>query len=253
MRIVATRLHSSNENSPIDVSSIQTWCNHVLNYCDVLIVVVDKRYMEATKDVLENFEEKIQLFHIDPWISFTQPLNLLVEKALSLGAKELLFQSIEVTIGLVDMMRLEKELTSDTLVVGAKLCERHGNEKKEILLKSEINIKKTINGWTSPWNTLALWNIDKLGLTGFLSISSGNLTDIPGGIEEVVTISLLQKLHPKSMKAKLIKLSSVHWNTDWSSEERSAYHQKKMASKDERSQIQLKRLGVDAGSVLMIN
>ena len=55
------------------------------------------------------------------------------------------------------------------------------------------------------------------------------------------------------MKAKLIKLSSVHWNTNWSSEERSSYHQKKMASKDERSQIQLQRLGVNAGEVIMIN
>ena len=251
MRIVATRLHSSNENSPIDVPKIQEWCNHVLNYCDLLIIVVDQRYMKATKNVLEDFEEKIQLFHIHPWISFTQPLNLLVEKALSLGAKELLFQSIEVTIGLEDMITLEKELTSDTLVVGAKLCERHGNPFG-ILLNRDYETF-TINGWTSPWNTLALWNIEKLGLTGFLSISSGNLTNIPGGIEEVVTISLLQKLQPRTMKAKLIKLASVHWNTDWSSQERSAYHQKKMASKDERSQIQLQQLGVASGEVIMVN
>ena len=242
MRMVATRLHSSNENSPIDVPSIQEWCNHVLNYCDVLIVVVDQRYMEATKDVLDDFGEKIQLFHIHPWISFTQPLNLLVEKALSIGAKELLFQSIEVTIGVEDMITLEKELNKETLVVGAKLCERHGDANRYV----------TLNGWTSPWNTLALWNLEKLALTGFLSISSGNLTNIPGGIEEVVTISLLQKLQPNSMNAKLIKLSSVHWNTEWSSKERSIYHQKKMASKDERSQIQLEKLGVNAGKVIML-
>jgi hypothetical protein len=199
--------------------------------------------MNATKNVLNNFGKKIQLFHIHPWISFTQPLNLLVEKALSIGAKELLFQSIEVSIGLKDMLILEKELKADTLVVGAKLCDRHGHHHETC----------TINGWTSPWNTLALWNLEKLALTGFLSISSGNLQDIPGGIEEVVTISLLQRLQPKIMKAKLIKLSSVHWNTEWSSEERSAYHQKKMASKDERSQIQLQKLGVEAGEVIMLN
>jgi len=243
MRMVATRLHSSNENSPIDVENIQNWCKHVLNYCDLLIVVVDQRYMEATKDVLNDFGERIQLFHVHPWISFTQPLNLLVEKALSIGAKELLFQSIEVTIGVEDMMRLEKELDSNTLIVGAKLCDKHGHHHETC----------TLNGWTSPWNTLALWNLEKLALTGFLSISSGNLTDIPGGIEEVVTISLLQQLQPNIMKAKLIKLSSVHWNTNWSSKERSSYHQKKMASKDERSQIQLQRLGVNAGEVIMIN
>ena len=243
MRIVATRLHTTNENKPIEVDKIARWCEHVLNYCDVLIVVVDQRYYEATHDILDSYGKRIQRFLIDPWISFTQPLNLLVEKALSMNAKELLFQSIEVNISLKDMMILEQELKSDTLVIGAKLCERHGQQNETC----------TIDGWTSPWNTLAMWNLEKLALTGFLTISSGNLGDIKGGIEEVVSISLLQKLHPNNMKAKIIKLSSVVWNTKWSSAERSAYHQKKMASKDERSQIQLKRLGVEAGTVIMVN
>jgi hypothetical protein len=242
MRIVATRLHTTNENTPINIDKIAEWCEHVLNYCDILIVVVDKRYYEATHDILESYGERIQRFSIHPWISFTQPLNLLVEKALSMGAKELLFQSIEVSISLKDMILLEEQLQKDTLVVGAKLCERHGHDKKI----------STINGWTTPWNTLALWNLEKLALTGFLTISSGNLNNIKGGIEEVVTISLLQKLHPSSMNAKVIQLSSVVWNTNWSTEERSAYHQKKMMSKDERSQIQLKKLAVDAGSVIMV-
>jgi len=243
MRIVATRLHSTNEESPIVVEDIAKWCDHVLNYCDLLIVVVDRRYHQATKEILESYGEKIELFIIDPWISFTQPLNLLVEKALTHDAKELLFQSIELTISLDDMLRLEKHLLlKDTLVVGAKICEKHGPTETFTQL----------NGWTTPWNTLALWNLEKLALTGFLSISSGNLPNIPGGIEEVVTISLLQRLHPNNMKAKVIKLSSVKWNTEWSSEERSAYHQKKMESKDERSQIQLKRLNIEAGEVIYI-
>jgi hypothetical protein len=242
LRIVATRLHTNNEENLVSSSSLYKWCNHVLNYCDKLIVVVDSIYLEAIQNAKEDFQDKIEMFHINPWISFTQPLNLLVEKALSIGAKELLFQSIEVDISLEDMEKLESYLQEDTLVVGAKLVDIHANEKENSIL----------NGWNSPWNTLALWNIEKLGLTGFLSISSGNLEDIPGGIEEVVTISLLQQLKPNIMKAKVIDLSSVHWNTKWSSVEREEYHQKKMKTKNERSQIQLQKLGIKAGEVIIL-
>lgn len=243
MRIVATRLHTTNEHVLIDPSLIYMWCTHVLNYCDKLIVVVDTKYLQAIQNAKEEFKERIEVFHIEPWISFTQPLNLLVEKALSIGAKELLFQSIEVEISLEDMQRLESYLDENTLVVGAKLHDRHG-------AKNETCI---INGWNSPWNTLALWNLEKLSLTGFLSISSGNIEDVPGGIEEVVTISLLQQLKPNTMNAKVINLSSVVWNTTWESNKREEYHEEKMNSKNTRSKIQLEKLGVQAGHVMMID
>ncbi len=240
MRIVATRLHTTNENRLLNHEDIITWCNHVLNYCDILIVVVDTKYLKAIQDAKVDFKDKIQFFHIEPWISFTQPLNMLVEKALSLGAKELLFQSIEVEISLSDMEKLESHLTQDTLVVGAKLHTLHGDERQ---------LCTQLNGWTTPWNTLALWNIEKLGLIGFLSISSGNLEDIPGGVEEVVTISLLQSLKQNQMKAKVVNLDSVVWSTTWDCDQREAYHKQKMESKDKRSKIQLEKLGIKAGIV----
>ena len=243
MRIVATRLHTTNEDNIIDTKTIKVWCDHVMNYCDHLIVVVDTVYLESIQSAKESFKDKIEIFHIEPWISYTQPLNLMVEKALCLGAKELLFQSIEVEISLEDMIKLEKHLTKDTLVVGAKLHNIHGDEKQ---------VCTTLDGCNTPWNTLALWNIEKLGLTGFLTISSGNLENIPGGIEEVVTISLLQQLKSNSMKAKVINLSNVEWTTQWNSEQREKYHQQKMITKNERSKIQLKKLGIEAGVVEML-
>lgn len=242
MKIVATRLHTSNESIPIDLDKLKHWCEKVLDYCELLIVVVDQRYFDSAGKMLMSYGEKIKVFHIHPWISYTQPLNLLVEKALSMGAKHLLFQSIEVDISMEDIQKMEQHLTVDTLVVGGKLTDRHGHSDE---------ICK-IDGWTTPWNTLALWDIDKLGLTGFLSISSGNLTGIPGGVEEVVTISLLQHLKPTSMKAKIIELPSVVWQTTWECEDREKYHQEKMASKEERSLIQLNALGIKPGEVIMI-
>lgn len=243
MRVVATRLHTTNEERILDASKIKSWCDHVLHYCDILIVVVDTTYLRAIQNAKEDFKDRIQFFHIDPWISFTQPLNMLVEKALSIGAKELLFQSIEVEISLEDIEKLESYLDKQTLVVGAKLHPNHGKDKKGFV---------KLDGWTTPWNTLALWNIEKLGLLGFLSISSGNLENIPGGIEEVVTISLLQNLKNNEMQAKVIDLKSVHWNTNWNSSERESYHEQKMTSKEERSKIQLQKLGLEAGEVEVI-
>lgn len=243
MRIVATRLHTTNEERILDAGNIKKWCDHVLNYCDRLIVVVDTTYLRAIQNAKEDFKDKIQIFHIDPWISFTQPLNMLVEKALSMGAKELLFQSIEVEISLSDIQKLESKLDDLTLVVGAKLHTDHG--------KDYCGYVK-LDGWTTPWNTLALWNIEKLGLVGFLSISSGNLENIPGGIEEVVTISLLQQLKKNSMNAKLVPLDNLQWHTNFDSLERERYHKQKMASKEERSKIQLAKLGLEAGEVEII-
>jgi len=242
MRVVATRLHTSNEAVPIDPEQIKAWCQNVLSYSDLLIIVVDNRYFQRVGKMLMRFGKRVKLFHIHPWISYTQPLNMIIEKALSVGAQKLLFQSIEVTALPEDIKSLERHLDGNTLVVGAKLHEMHGHQ----------NQKVELTGWTTPWNTLALWNLQKLGLTGFLTVSSGNLPGISGGVEEVVTISLLQTLHPHSMDAKMVELKSVVWHTEWSCKEREAYHAAKMASKNDRAERQLRALGISPGFVTIV-
>lgn len=240
--IVATRLHTSNEAIPIDTEKLRRWCEDVLGYCDELILVVDQRYFESLRGVFAAFKERLKVFHIHPWISFTQPLNMIVEKALSVKATKLLFQSIEVTLEKEDIDNLLKEMDEKTLVVGAKLHPKHGDRKG----------KQPLNGWNSPWNTLALWDLQKLGLTGFLSISSGNIDHIPGGVEEVVVISLLQHLHPETMQAKLIELPGVHWDATWECALRTKYHESKMASKAERAFKQIQKLRIKDGKVIVL-
>jgi len=238
-RAVATRLHTNNESIPIDMKKLHNWCDDVSGYCDVLILVVDHRYFEALEGIFSEFGDKIKVFHVNPWISYTQPLNMIVEKALALDITHVLFQSIEVSIKKKDVEILFSNLEEDTLVVGAKLHEKHGR----------IAGKQVLDGWNTPWNTLALWNLQKLGLTGFLTISSGNIKGIPGGVEEVVAISILQHLQPSQMKAKLVRLSSVHWDVSWDCEHRVKYHKVKMASKDERAFSQLEVLHIQDGIV----
>ena len=240
--IVATRLHTSNEAIPIDTEKLQEWCAHVLGYCDELILVVDHRYFETLKGMFTVFGERLKVFHIHPWISFTQPLNMIVEKALSVDATRLLFQSIEVTLEKEDIAKLLEHLDDKTLVVGAKLHPKHGAKKG----------KQPLDGWNSPWNTLALWDLQKLGLTGFLTISSGNIDHIPGGVEEVVAISLLQYLRPDCMEAKLIDLPTVHWDATWECALRTKYHESKMASKAERAYRQIQELHIKDGKVVVL-
>lgn len=238
-RSVATRLHTNNESIPIDMQKLHDWCENVLGYCDVLILVVDHRYYAALEGVFAEFGEKIKVFHVDPWISYTQPLNMIVEKGLALEISHVLFQSIEVSIDKEDVEKLFSNMDKNTLVVGAKLHEQHGRRSG----------KQVLDGWNTPWNTLALWNLQKLGLTGFLTISSGNIDGIPGGVEEVVAISILQHLQPSKMKARLIKLGSVHWDVSWDCEHRVKYHESKMASKEERACKQLEILHIQDGVV----
>lgn len=240
--IVATRLHTGNEAIPIDPQKVETWCAQVLGYCDTLILVVDHRYFKILGGIFLKFGERLRVFHIDPWISFTQPLNMIVEKALSLHAEKLLFQSIEVTLEREDVAVMLEHLKPDTLVVGAKLHPRHGSKKG----------KQPLDGWNTPWNTLALWDLQKLGLTGFLSISSGNIDHIPGGVEEVVAISLLQYLKGDTMQAKLIDLPTVHWDASWECALRTKYHESKMASKAERAYRQLQVLNIKDGKVVVL-
>mgnify|MGYP003968438389 FL=1 len=77
---------------------------------------------------------------------------MLVEKSLALGAKSILFQSIEVDITATSIDQLYHHLTSDTLVVGAKMHDDHA---------PLVGIQK-LEGWITPWNTLALWDLKKL-------------------------------------------------------------------------------------------
>lgn len=49
-------------------------------------------------------------------------------------------------------------------------CAPHGGQEKEV----------NLDGRTTPWNTLAMWNLPKLALTGFLLVSDGLHPDEDG-------------------------------------------------------------------------
>ena len=108
-----------------------------------------------------------------------------------------------------------------------------------------------INGGNTPWNTLAVWDVRILSMIGFLPVSDGLVDGVEAGVEEVVTISLLQHLRPNEARAILVRLKGVSdaWPTLWEDPGRAEWHRQKMASKVSRPATQMTALGLKYGTV----
>ena len=98
-----------------------------------------------------------------------------------------------------------------------------------------------LTGRTVPWNTLAVWSVTKLALTGFPFVADGlhPLNDNrtggigPAGVEESLAVALLQRaLSEERAVAKLVRVGGVTWETDFGGDEgRREWHERKMRSR----------------------
>jgi hypothetical protein len=173
---------------------------------------------------------------VEPWGKFSPALNALIGKACSMDMEFILFCSLEVEPDLKVVEVLLKQFDEDTLVVGKVL---QGHE-----FTPGIN---ELKGTTCPWNTFAVWRLDKLVKTGFLLVSEGLIRDTEAGVEEVSVIALHSHLF--NYKAKLVKVNGSSWNTDWHDKGRQEWHEAKMRSKDSRPAKHLEILGLTGAKV----
>ncbi len=133
-------------------------------------------------------------------------------------------------------------------VEAASAChqESHPNENhpQDTATMVRSGRKLPLTGRTTPWNTLALWNLKKLALTGFLLLSDGLLDPEAYGVEEVPAIATLQLLlGPHQALAKLIAVPGVTWKVDFDQDaQRQTWQEEKMKSKVTRAQRQLELL-----------
>merc|ERR1719181_857769 len=74
----------------------------------------------------------------------------------------ILYQSLETQCSQLVLTQLLDHFNNNVLVVGPVL-DGHVFQAGE----------QPLNGRTTPWNTLALWSVRKLALTGFLCIADG--------------------------------------------------------------------------------
>lgn len=119
---------------------------------------------DAVRRVLQEVapDIEIKVLAVPCWGAFVPALNALLGYARQLGCRHILYHSLEVQCTPDVLQRLLDYYTRYTLVVGAALA-GHNFEAGE----------QRLNGRTAPWNTLSLWSVRKLSVTGFLCIADG--------------------------------------------------------------------------------
>lgn len=253
---IATRFHLRNAATPPKHDDLRST---LLNFLDLASSGASRAYIAvdaATKfenyDLLDTIREMtadamlVEVIPVTPWYEFTPALNALLERAARNGASYCMFVSAEMRVSPESINSLLQHMDAQTLVAGAVLPghDYHANSRRVPL-----------NGRTVPWNTLCIWNVAKLALTGFPMVAEGvHLSDandqfVAAGVEEASTIALLQRiLGEGNARAKLIPLTGIEWKQDFVGERRQ-YHDKKMKSKLERPARHLELLGLKVGRV----
>nr|KAJ3403585.1 hypothetical protein HK105_004047 [Polyrhizophydium stewartii] len=206
----------------------------------------------------------VRLVPVADWGNFVPALNALLLAAAHGSFTHILFQSVEAECSASQVEALSREFGPDVLVVGKALSGH----------RFVAGVQR-LDGVTTPWNTLALWSVSKLALTGFLMVAEGKATGvgshigadgvltaceiqvhpgIEGGVEEVSAIAVLQRLlNPAHARAVLVRFSedSTSWATEWEDEGRRAWHEKKMKSKVARPAAHLSMLSLDGFEALV--
>ncbi|CAE7385990.1 unnamed protein product [Symbiodinium sp. CCMP2592] len=171
-RIVSgTRMHLKPDQSEIPEATAE----HLRRYVQqarklgVITAIAVNSHVDKVKQIAEEAEPDLTLhvLHVPCWGAFVPALNALLNFAQRKGAKYILYQSLEVCCTRDVLQRVLDHHGSDCLVVGP-VFEGHNFRPGEQIL----------DGRSSPWNTLALWSVRKLALTGFLCIADG-LPDVP--------------------------------------------------------------------------
>eukprot|EP00522_Entomoneis_paludosa_P010612 CAMPEP_0172452480 /NCGR_PEP_ID=MMETSP1065-20121228/10127_1 /TAXON_ID=265537 /ORGANISM="Amphiprora paludosa, Strain CCMP125" /LENGTH=771 /DNA_ID=CAMNT_0013204539 /DNA_START=114 /DNA_END=2429 /DNA_ORIENTATION=- len=283
--VVATRLHNRQATHALTDDAIRHKIREFADVCQMAdavqgIIAVDAEDTTLLKQVnkeIDGSSTPMVALPITPWGRFVPALNALIGYAAALEEMPdcILFSSAETSAtrqsvqallnqmlehpmgtdvgGAFPRLRTSKlapeppKLDISTLVAGALLpghdyqskTERDGSDDEKAVQKVELN------GRTTPWNTLAVWNLRKLATTGFLLLSEGFLTsteeDPSYGVEEVVTIALLQKLlGQEEAVAKLVPVPGITWDAEFADPERQLWHQTKMESKLSRAARQMK-------------
>jgi len=251
--LACTRIHKTQgmSSSYVAIEKVLSFLENLpANTDSVLICIGGVDDDNKGKDFLNNinklklrcskkFSQGIHIIQIEPWGKFTHALNVAVRFAVDNNFDVLQFMSLETKVSYQTLKTLLSYLHSNVTVVGASLPGHRFNQGYN-----------KIKGTTCPWNTLAIWDVNILGLTGFPLIGDG-LPNVPGGVEEVTTINLLQKINP-NYKAILISVPEVSWNIEFDDPKRKEWHETKMKSKNQRPQKHMELLGIDDGIVIHI-
>ncbi len=274
---IGTRLHLGNASAPPETdyfrdlletfSAFASSCN--AKYAYVAVDSTPRFQNYCLEDVIRTLASAInsdslplQIIPVTPWNAVVPALNAIASRSAQDGASLCLFCSAETQTSPESMRILIQHMDDNDVLVAGAVLPGHLYQKNSI---------QSLTGVTTPWNTLAVWNLAKLNLIGFPLVADGLHTlfvdddndnteqqgtrtkRAPAGVEEVSAIALLQHLlGPTHAKAKLVPLlpDDTSWDQDFNGiKERQAWHETKMKSKVERPAVHLKLLNLHDGVV----
>lgn len=267
---VATRIHFKQSNfNDASLKSlankISSLCKQVGQYSELLLIAIDAEYEQEIKDalnpIINNYDStsfQIEYVVISPWIGYTAALNGII-RSVSINYKHikyLSFQSMEISMvssTIIDIL-MTRYMDENTLVCGPKL--------KQQMMDVDKDRVEDITGANVPWNTLNIWNLESLKLFGFSMVSDGIIEGVAGGIEEVITISMIQHLNGvDTNQCKLVIFDGdefdiddlIKWDSNSEDNRRNEYNAQKLKSKAERASGQLSLFrNLEGGKVQMI-
>lgn len=164
--VSATRMHVPQGATEIPAATEQ----HLRNYAVAVralgtVAAIAVNALEA--DVARILHEaapglEAHVLPVPCWGAFVPALNALLGFAQQRGRKHILFHSLEVHCTPPILQHLLAHHTKHTLVVGAAM-------DGHVFVEGE----RPLDGRSAPWNTLCVWAVRKLSLTGFLCIADG--------------------------------------------------------------------------------
>lgn len=258
--VIATRLHLGRAEAPpsserlakiiANLESLRVQASstiagvHVVVAIDATPKLEGYDYVHAVQEVIQKQRyRKMEVLPVTPWGKFVPALNaIVIHSKNELEADLILFVSAEVSASTTTIDTLCRHVTQDpnVIVAGATL-QGHDYQGRP----GGIGVVQVpLNGRTTPWNTLAVWDLDKLSRVGFVAVSDLGPS---AGVEECAAIAVLQKLFPQSI-AKLVKVDDISWE-ETEDEERKKWHEEKMKSKVQRPARQLEMLNL-SGTVI---
>ena len=227
-------------NTEKDLEQLDRFIEQAKRYSHrILIGVQIEKDLTNCIDKYSSSDVPVDFIPIQPWIGISTPLNILLNHLPS-NETSVIIQSVEIQCTSEQIHRLRTYLAEkNVLCVGAAL------DGHQIIDNASSRTHLPLQGDTSPWNTLIIWNLEKLRRTGFPLCADFVK---PCGMEDSAVIGLQQKLFGGIAlnRALLVRLnSSIHWHNQFPDDpERSVKHQIKMRSKNLRTQQLFQILGI---------
>lgn len=247
---VITRIYGGKSLENALAGPLKDFLQSVDSYSDLIVICIGSNSLQSLSDFETKFQQyigsleldpnKVKLLPIYPWGRFVTALNVALRHVLDEESyRRVIFQSLEFLVDRKVILTLSDfmENHENAIVVGPVM---NGH-----LFAPGTN---PLAGRTCPWNTCAMWDLEKLYLLGFPMIGDGLLDkgSETGGVEEVSAIALLQRLRPH-WTAHLLAFppEQSSWNVNFADPARALYHEKKMESKNSRPKAHLDLLQLE--------